>query len=406
MSRVLLIEAFYAGSHSQLIDTLGKGLEGCAVKYTLPGKKWHWRARTSALYFSEVISPSQEYRILFTSSVLNLAELVALRPDLSRLTKIVYFHENQLVYPVRKQKDRDFQYGYNQIITCLTADIVLFNSKYNMESFLSSIGTFLKLMPDFRPKGLAEKIRPKSKVLYFPIEFPIMNDPIADVMEGLTLAEQASSLHESQEVFEKSKDRAIKSGVTGEQTVSCSSVLSQLSSPLKIVWAHRWEYDKNPDLFFRTLYKLLDSGEDFRISVLGEHYSEIPDIFTEAYESLKDNIVHWGYQQSKEDYYQVLIEGDVAVSTAKHEFYGVAMLEAVHCGCLPLCPNQLVYPEIFPKDCLYNTEQQLFKHLRRFCRTPNIVRNYDRSTLNEITTKCSWTSLKQQYLTLLSSQES
>ncbi|XP_071943670.1 tRNA-queuosine alpha-mannosyltransferase-like [Antedon mediterranea] len=267
-----------------------------------------------------------EVGILFTSSVLNLAELVALRPDLSRLTKIVYFHENQLVYPVRKQKDRDFQYGYNQIITCLTADIVLFNSKYNMESFLSSIGTFLKLMPDFRPKGLAEKIRPKSKVLYFPIEFPIMNDPIADVMEGLTLAEQASSLHGSQELFEKSKDRAIKSGVTGEQTVySCSSVLSQLSSPLKIVWAHRWEHDKNPDLFFRTLYKLLDSGEDFRISVLGEHYSEIPDIFTEAYESLKDNIVHWGYQQSKEDYYQVLIEGDVAVSTAKHEFYGVAM---------------------------------------------------------------------------------
>ena len=47
--------------------------------------------------------------------MLNLAELVALRPDLSRLKKIVYFHENQLVYPVRKVKERDFQYGYNQV---------------------------------------------------------------------------------------------------------------------------------------------------------------------------------------------------------------------------------------------------------------------------------------------------
>ncbi len=54
---------------------------------------------------------------LFTSSVLNLAELVALRPDLARLKKVFYFHENQLVYPVRKSQERDFQYGYNQILS-------------------------------------------------------------------------------------------------------------------------------------------------------------------------------------------------------------------------------------------------------------------------------------------------
>lgn len=57
------------------------------------------------------------FRILFTSSVLNLAELVALRPDLAALKKILYFHENQLIYPVRKSQERDFQYGYNQILS-------------------------------------------------------------------------------------------------------------------------------------------------------------------------------------------------------------------------------------------------------------------------------------------------
>ena len=56
-------------------------------------------------------------RALFCSSVLNLAELVALRPDLQSLKKIIYFHENQLIYPVRKQQLRDFQFGYNQILS-------------------------------------------------------------------------------------------------------------------------------------------------------------------------------------------------------------------------------------------------------------------------------------------------
>ena len=34
--------------------------------------------------------------VLFASAYLNLAELVALRPDLQRTRKILYFHENQL----------------------------------------------------------------------------------------------------------------------------------------------------------------------------------------------------------------------------------------------------------------------------------------------------------------------
>lgn len=57
------------------------------------------------------------HRVLFSSSVLNLCELVALRPDLARLKKVLYFHENQLVYPVRKDQERDFQYGYNQVLS-------------------------------------------------------------------------------------------------------------------------------------------------------------------------------------------------------------------------------------------------------------------------------------------------
>ncbi|XP_007963080.2 tRNA-queuosine alpha-mannosyltransferase isoform X1 [Chlorocebus sabaeus] len=168
---ILIIEAFYGGSHKQLVDLLQEELGDC-VLYTLPAKKWHWRARTSALYFSQTIPISEHYRTLFASSVLNLTELAALRPDLGKLKTILYFHENQLIYPVKKCQERDFQYGYNQILSCLVADVVVFNSVFNMESFLTSIGKFMKLIPDHRPKDLESIIRPKCQVIYFPIRFP------------------------------------------------------------------------------------------------------------------------------------------------------------------------------------------------------------------------------------------
>ncbi|XP_036883665.1 glycosyltransferase-like domain-containing protein 1 isoform X3 [Sturnira hondurensis] len=318
----LLIEAFYGGSHKQLMDLLREEFENC-VLYTLPAKKWHWRARTSALYFSQNIPVSEHYRILFASSVLNLTELIALRPDLGKLKKILYFHENQLVYPVKKCQERDFQYGYNQILSCLVADVVVFNSIFNMQSFLTSIGRFMRLIPDHRPKDLESIIRPKCQVIYFPIRFPdvsrfvpkhkmahsqkilgLRGDSSAASSTALPLppergssgnmldnvesqsgpcdAAQPENLGSSltQESYLKMCNSLDNSSICpGEQKQNLYDISSEADDqqrPLHIVWPHRWEHDKDPESFFKILMHLKDLGLDFHVSVLGETFTDVP----------------------------------------------------------------------------------------------------------------------------------
>ncbi|XP_053554243.1 glycosyltransferase-like domain-containing protein 1 isoform X2 [Bombina bombina] len=441
---VLLIEAFYGGSHKQLMDLLHGEIEGC-VLYSIPAKKWHWRARTSALYFMQNIPPNDSYRVLFTSSVLNLAELIALRPDLGRLKKILYFHENQLVYPVQKSQERDFQYGYNQILSCLVADIVVFNSSFNMESFLTSISKFLKMIPDHRPKDLERIIRPKCQVLYFPIKFPdfsrfvphhkclsqeIVNyksDTISDCCTKIScqseskITKSVDDCHQSglgnrhieentlQQVVSPPMDLYnIQSPVQGHSCEDefpvisdpCATlkVIRDEQRPLHIVWPHRWEHDKDPETFFKTLLKLKEKELSFHVSVLGETFTDVPDIFSEARVTLGSSVLHWGYLPSKDDYFQALCMADVVISTAKHEFFGVAMLEAVHCGCYPLCPKSLVYPEIFKAEYLYSTPEQLLKKLQNFCKRPSLVRKHQ---FQGETAQFSWAALRGKFRSLL-----
>lgn len=49
--------------------------------------------------------------------MVNLAELVGLRPDLATAQKRLYFHESQLAYPKQAPKGWDAQFGYAQIVS-------------------------------------------------------------------------------------------------------------------------------------------------------------------------------------------------------------------------------------------------------------------------------------------------
>ncbi|XP_058049558.1 glycosyltransferase-like domain-containing protein 1 isoform X6 [Ahaetulla prasina] len=378
---VLLIEAFYGGSHKQLMDLLQEEIRNC-ILFTLPAKKWHWRARTAALYFMQNVPVSADYRILFASSVLNLTELVALRPDLGKLKKILYFHENQLTYPVQKCQERDFQYGYNQILSWF----------------------MLKDTPTHTKEGLDAKGIGGTSLL---MEMPFQEQKC-----------ETANIININNLDRRPRQQKVESGYCcpwperhrlcqGEES-PCATPLGHnvgnlkcQQRPLHIVWPHRWEHDKDPESFFKVLMKLKKMELNFHVSVLGEAFTDVPDIFSEAKKTLESSVLHWGYLPSRDDYFQVLCMADVVISTAKHEFFGVAMIEAVHCGCYPLCPNALVYPEIFPAEYLYSTPEQLIKRLQNFCTRPEIVRKH---LYKGETSQFSWAVLHGKFRSLLSTE--
>ena len=86
---ILIIEPFYGGSHKQLIDIVTKHLTSeDYLLIEMKAKKWHWRARTSALWLTQQLPEDLgQFRMLLCSSVLNLCELQGLRPDIVHIRK-------------------------------------------------------------------------------------------------------------------------------------------------------------------------------------------------------------------------------------------------------------------------------------------------------------------------------
>ena len=67
---------------------------------------------------------------------------------------------------------------------------------------------------------------------------------------------------------------------------------------------------------------------------------------------------------TKEEYYNLLNKSKVVVSFALQENFGYGIQEAVKLGCVPVLPNRLVYPEIYPQQNLYNTFEESIKKVK------------------------------------------
>jgi glycosyltransferase involved in cell wall biosynthesis len=322
--RFLFLEPFYGGSHRDFADGWVAHSRHTIDLATLPARFWKWRMRGAALHFAPRVGPLDAYDGLIVTDLMSLADLKSLCGPVCP-PSLAYFHESQFTYPLAPGERIDYQFGFTDITTALSADRVLFNSHTHHDAFFAGLERFLNMMPEYRPRWVSAAVRAKAAVRYPGCWFA----PGKAVLAG---------------------DRHV-------------------DQPPLIVWNHRWEFDKDPDTFFWALDRVLEAGRDFRLALLGENFQMVPKAFIATRKRYGGRIVQYGFEARRDDYLKWLRRGKVVVSTALQENFGISVIEAVRHGCLPLVPRRLSYPEIIPPDfhahCLYRDRDDLVAGLCR-----------------------------------------
>ena len=303
--KILLLEPFYEGSHAKWADGYQQFSRHEIRLLTLPGRHWKWRMYGAAVTLAEqFMAMNFEPDLILATDMLDLCTFQALTKKRTAKTPFaIYFHENQITYPWSPtdedvQLKRNNQYGFVNYTSSLAADAVVFNSHFHQQSYLEGLVPFLNQFPDYKNIETIAKIRKKAAVL-----------PLGMDLESLHVAVP--------------------------------------SKPMEAVllWNHRWEYDKNPADFFTALFQLQAENIPFKVIVLGKSYHKTPAIFAEAKEKLQNEMLHWGYAVSFEEYAALLQQADILPVTSRQDFFGGSVVEAIYCNCHPILPNRLAYPE-------------------------------------------------------------
>lgn len=367
---ILALEPWYGGSHRNFIDGIAAHSRHTVHSITMAARFWKWRmhggavtmARKAMQAYEEGFKPD----LIFANDMVNVPAFLALTRDtFADVPVVVAFHENQLTYPIPPDQERDYTYGYINYLSCLAADHIVFNSTFHFNEFMEALPILLRTFPDYTHLHTVQEIREKSEVLHL----------------GLDL--------KAHDAFA----REYKAHPWGPGM-----------SPPIVLWNQRWEYDKNPEAFFRLMNRLDDAGYAFRLILAGERFQEQPYEFEKAFERYAERILHYGYAEDFEEYSRLLHRADIVVSTALHDFFGIAIMEAIYAGCHPVLPNRLSYPELIPDTLhkpllhapvLYGDDDELFDMMKRILSGEE--RPLPVATLRKIPAHLDWRLQIQHY---------
>lgn len=369
--RILLLSGYHAASHQYWCEGLVTAFpEHDWQRLSLSPRFFNWRVRGAPLSWLSEQSAllTQTYDLLIVTSMVDLATLKGLFPGLACTPSLCYFHENQFEYPKSRHQHPSVDAQMVNLYAALAADRVLFNSAFNRDSFLAGVNRLLAKLPDHRP-ALIEPLL-ESRCALLPV--PLLGQAASEAVPPLPAS---------------ASDRRWR--------------ITAASAPIKIIWASRWEYDKGPDRLEAVMAELERRGTDYRICIMGEQFRNTPEAFGRIKHAFAHRIVQFGFVASKAEYQQWLSSAQLILSTSIHEFQGLAVLEAVAAGCVPILPRRQAYPELVPAEFLYDSHATDLQQEAQAA-----VDLIERVTRDKPEPPCVkrffWSALRPEYRTLMS----
>ncbi len=328
--RAVLLSAYDAQSHRLWRENLLRLFPGIDWHVlTLPPRHFSWRIRGNGLQwaFANREELSQAFDLLLATSMVDLSALRGFVPSLGRVPAIVYFHENQFEYPNSQFARDNLEPKLVPLYAALCADRILFNSDYNRHSFLAGAKSLLRQLPDRLPASIAARLD-QAQTLAVPL---YQSEP-----------------------------------VTG-----CRSD----SDCLELLWNHRWEHDKGIDLLLALVLEISRQELPIRLHIAGQRFTRSPAQFATIHKLLQDHanalgmaVGNFGFVAAESGYRALLEHCDVVLSTALHEFQGLALQQACLAHCTPLAPDALVYPEFLDSTFLYPRQEHDAETAQHICR--------------------------------------
>jgi glycosyltransferase involved in cell wall biosynthesis len=338
--RILVVEPWLGGSHRAFWNAWAERSEHSLEIVGLSPHHWKWRMRVGAWELARKVRKTPPPELLVVSDYLALPSFYGFLPEeWSRVPSLLYFHENQLTYPGSREvldPDRDLQFGFTNILSCTRAAGVAFNSRFHRSDFENAARELLTILPRPNPRVELEAALRSARVI-----------PPGVEMEELPLGPGAEG-----------------------------------KAPLRVLFNHRWEHDKDPIGFLRAIAEARRRGARLELVLLGETFEKLPEGTAAALESIEEVILQRGFLPSRAEYVAQLGSCDLVVSTALHEFFGISVIEAMSAGATPLLPNRLSYPELvgeeLSEEVLYEDEEQLVRRLVDLARDPQPLRDTHR----------------------------
>jgi glycosyltransferase involved in cell wall biosynthesis len=157
-----------------------------------------------------------------------------------------------------------------------------------------------------------------------------------------------------------------------------------------VIFPHRLNEDKGITQFIDIIKKMSDV-EFFIIVPQKKNFVSKNNFYIKL---KKFSNVKFIFSESPDKHLSTLSDAKIVLSCAKQENFGYSVIKSVLCGCIPVLPNKLCYPELFDKRFLYNNTNEaidlIYKYLNN---NQQYVDNYLMKVKNEIS--------KFSFLTLL-----